>query len=271
MLVYCILSPIQPVILLRVLTFRRVIPHHEGVAVARFSYQQYELMVEAYRKAPGNAAAAARAAGIKDYRTAMRAWRGGYSGPKWFRAIEEVLAEEKWEIRQRAMQLEAQQASEAAAARDGHAKARKDAVEEHAREAQAARAAMSTGLGVLAVAGSLSKSIVKVAKRAGEIIDDQASTMSAGDALAILSEYSKLAAQTSLIVKRAMEITRMHLGRPGDHAKTGNPTVDADRAVEMLGNEEAIERAASDLFEGRMTPEAMLLLESMRFGEQASN
>lgn len=230
------------------------------MASAKITKDQYDKLVEAYRDKPQVYTHAAKAAGV-DHRTARRAWLEGWDRPGWARPIAAVLKEEQTRIRAKLAEEEAARAKEGAARREVQAQAKVDAIEEHAREAQAVRGAMNTAITVLATAAQLSKAHVALGETVAKGILKEAAegTLPWEKALVLLKQLTWMSGQATTLVKAAVEILRKHTGDPLDHgAESAAPStqVDADRMVAAMGGEDQLKKAIQDLLEGRMTPEA---------------
>lgn len=168
-----------------------------------------------------------------------------------------------------AREEEAKRAIADAQVRLDRKEARGDAVDEKARELQAARSTMSSAMTALGVVGLLSRPILRLAERLAKVLDGSVEGMGQAEAFELLRQYSVLSASTSLVAKRAMECARLVAGPPGKHAGTSGgdiketgAIVQPERALDFLGSSERVTRAAKDLYEGNLTPDALLLVES---------
>ena len=253
----------------------------------RLSEAQWKLLLEAFRLKPGNAEHAARHAGV-DPRTAKRAWQGPpWDNPPWAtRSAQEVLDDEKMEVRVQVRLKEQADAQRGAAEREKVAEATQDALAERGRELQAARSTLSAAITTLAILGQLAEPTLMIAKRAAQVLRGQADSMTFDQAKEVLKLYAEVAREASLVAKRSIEIGRLLVGHP--HKVTGHrlaprglvvdgpgvrvpssaeTSVAVDRALEALKTPARVKQATEDLFRGNFTDDVLLLVESQGFSD----
>lgn len=237
------------------------------------SREAWDALVAAYREKPGEYARAARAAKVGT-QAARAAWLRGFTRPLWAqRPISEIIEEERIERRAEVRARELAHALAADERRKLRAEAVLDAEEERLREAQAVRAAMSSGISILAAAGALSNAMLPVIARSAQAIS--ASSMSASEAMKAIRSLAYVGAAAGGIVRNAMELTRIHLGDPlgivgappppgpGVGARpAAGPTLDADLVLESFGGDVArFQAAAMALAQGDLTDDALRVAE----------
>ena len=246
------------------------------MARCRLTLEQYRRLLEAFREEPGNAARAARIAEV-DPRTALRAWHRGWIAPPWARCIEQVVDEEHIAVRARARELAREEERKTALAdatvRIEKREARADAVDDRARELQASRSTLSGAMTALGVVGLLSKPVLRLAERLAKLLEGEIDKLNRDEAFALLSQYNVLLSHTSLVAKRAVETARLVAGAPqriiGHKVLDGTSEIpiQPEKALDFLGSPERVARAAKDLFEGNLTPDALILVESQAIDE----
>lgn len=204
----------------------------------------YDALVQGFAAHPGNAAAAARAAGC-DPRTAKRAWVIGWPQYEWARPIKTVIAEQQAAARALAEQREREREQ---AEREGHrqaaanvaTKAMMDAAREREVDGQVARAAKQNALAAQATAMNLLKRGHKISE---ELTVDELRKLSTRDrvrALKVIAEFAQTATLTS---EAAIKLERTIMGEPD--AIVQHQHVHVDVAPEEMGD--TIERAQAAL------------------------
>lgn len=243
---------------------------------ARIAFEDYQKLVEVFRRFPGNGAKAAAETGL-DARTCLRAWREGWPSPDWCRKpIEQLFEEEEIAARARVREEEERVRREREAARVATITAASaNATDDRAKELQASRSTLSTALTALGVAGLLSRPMIKLAEKVAKAIeadlDKPDANFDRAGALELLRQYNVLTANASLVAKRAIEAARLVAGKPqklvGVMQAPKEQPIRAEKAVELLGSPEEVEAAAAELYAGNLTPRALLLVESQAFEE----
>lgn len=247
---------------------------------ARISFDDYQRLIEVFRKWPGNGAKAAAETKL-DARTCLRAWREGWPSPEWAKKpIEQQFEEEEIAARAKVREEEERARREREAARTKTlSAATADATDDRARELQAARSTLSSAMTALGVVGLLSRPVIKLAEKVAKLLEQDlerpdASFDRAG-AMEILRQYNVLVANASLVAKRAVEAARLVAGKPQKlvgvmSAPPKEEPIRAEKAVELLGTPEEVAAAAAELFAGDLTPRALLLVESQAYEDSAT-
>lgn len=183
-------------------------------------------LLQAFRRRPGVAAPAARAAGC-DRRTAAKAWSKGFQrkGIKelYRRPFKDILAEEQEEIRAR-IQADETAAEKLATAvevqRRGVARtdAIEDLTEERVQEAQLVRQARAGTIILLTTvtqtAAGLNKLAAKIKVALEEAAEGEVGMKEAQQAMGLMAKLTTSLRQCNDAGQRAMEMSRLLLGEP---------------------------------------------------------
>ncbi len=172
----------------------------------RLQDEKFEALLQAFRDAPGNFAAVARAVGI-DPRTARRAWAPGSPGR---RPIRDLVTEEQAQARvqlhreaSRVVHPEADERMTAAA------RVRQDAADTAKREAGLARLQQQAALVLLA---SLTPVARDFAVRFGARMVSEVDTMSQAEGARALRVLADVIREASAVGREAVETERLRLG-----------------------------------------------------------
>jgi len=199
---------------------------------------------------------------------AKRTWEQGWPElirtHPYARAISTVIEEEKVAARALVYEEEAGAAGRAAQLREDQRRAKQDAQDQRTREARATRAALNTGMGLLGLAGELSKSMLPVVRKTAEALEVPGVVMAPGEVLNLMRRLAWIGQASVGVIGRAMELERLRLGKPEKIlGMTGVvEEFDADRAVELLGSEAEVKNAMRDLIDGNMSERAAMLIEA---------
>jgi DNA-binding transcriptional regulator YdaS (Cro superfamily) len=191
-----------------------------------FTDERAEALLAAFRRAPGVAAAAARAAGC-DPRTASKAWNVGLKthaiSSHYHRPFSEILAEEQEEIRARLIREEREAerlAVEAEVRRKGvvREEAVGDLTEERKQEAQLVRQARGSAIlllnSVTQTAAGLNKLAAKVKIALEEAAQGEVTMKEAQQIVSLMGKLTTCLRQSNDAGQRAMEMSRLLLGEP---------------------------------------------------------
>lgn len=142
-----------------------------------------------------------------------------------------------------------------------------DAVEERAKEARGARAALSTSLLMLGNISAFVSVSGSVARATAEKLlqEVQAGSIGAADGFRYLTRLDNLSKSALTQLEQAMRIVRLHLGEPDSTIGIMSPVgstweVDGSTAVSVLG-EERLKAAVIDLANGKISTDAELLID----------
>lgn len=220
--------------------------------------------MKSYREQPNAHAAASRQAKV-DIRTARRAWRKGWDNPEWARrGIQDLLEDERLSVRDRLVRDEEKQAQAATKLRTQRQRAKLDAIEERAKEAQAVRAAMANAMGLLGMSAQLAQGAAPLIQQAARKRASEGD-MEWKEAVKLTSQLSNIGLRASTIMKTSMEMLRLHTGDPqqiiGVAGMEQSHQVDAAATAQAMGGEEVLKKAINDLLDGNMTDEAQRLVE----------
>jgi len=222
--------------------------------------EEHAQLVEGFRKAPGNASAAARHAGVgRD--TAARYWRKGAAGCPDIRAkpIETIIAEEQELARARLLELEKEtvrlaQELEAKRRMEVSAAAQKDATDARVAEGQIVRMARGAATALLANLTTIAKGSAKIGQKVGRQLETMANNpadLKHGelvDMVRIVGTLTTALRQANDAAKQAMEMERLLLGEPSAFVQHNHHLVDVsvDEAERRLqAGLRAMERAKS--------------------------
>lgn len=233
----------------------------------RFTDERAERLLEAYRRRPGVAQAAARAVGC-DRRTATKAWNEGFThrsvSPKYQRPFKDIIEDEQAEARAR-LQREAVEAHELAVKNEAHRRgvSQEDAIqhltEERTQEAHLvrnARAATIVLLNTVAqISGGLNKLGGKVKGALEEASKGEIGMREAQSALTLMTKLTTSLRQCNDAGQRAMEMSRLLLGEPQKiigHAHLEGVTVDEakERVAAAARAVKALEGMSDEVGEG---------------------
>lgn len=245
----------------------------QGNTGKRITPEIYELLLESYRVAHENVAAAARAADCTR-RTAKRAWETGWDYD-WAPPIKDVIEQEQIMARARVEEEEERppEPTEAPASstRDQYLAAQEDRAraKEHAIRARAEEGRMIEGArkSVMQVEGAnlkLGKGIQLLAARVAKALEEMAELkgkrFNLADGIAILKSYSTMVRDAAQSAKVAVDMERLHLGEATQIIGTPTNFDDADEATllhELRKGIEVMEAAAEDAANEEAPPEAV--------------
>lgn len=202
-------------------------------------------------------------------KTAKRAYFEGWPKPEWaVTPIIEYVEEDQKAARVKLALDDAHTARKGARHRAEKELARLDAIEEHAREAQVVRAALSNTMSGFAVLGVLSKACVPIAEAARDqvIREARAGNLSWKECFTILLKIANLGEKATRQLREAQAAIRLHLGKPErligvtDEKPTQSHELDALAAIADLGEEE-VKQACLDLAQDRISPAVERLIE----------
>ena len=194
--------------------------------------EMHAKLLEAFRREPGNFAAAARSAGL-NARTAKRGWERGWPGR---RAVRDVLAEEQLAaraaLRREQLRAEREAAGELAA---------EDAAAMRAAELRISRAAQGLALAAVApvvrlqrVAGALAEKLEKM----------DTSTLKPLEVVGVLRQVTSTGRELVELMHKSLEVERLRAGDPS--VIVGLKPMQPDAPVsldEMAAEVEAAQRA----------------------------
>lgn len=167
-------------------------------------------LTEAYGRAPGNASAAAKAAGC-DHRTARRGWAVGW--PKQgFRPIQEVISERQQAARALALQRDADsRQADYQAAKDIAERARLDAAREREQDGHLARTAKNNALAALATGANLLKRGFKISQ---DLRDEDLQELPPKDRVRALKVIAEFVREATAAADAAVKLERLIMGEP---------------------------------------------------------
>lgn len=179
---------------------------------AMISREKWDALVEAFRRRPGNKAAAAKAAGVTR-KTAIRAWDRGYlNTAEWAEPIKDVLAREQVIARARLARVAAGEEMATAVAEA----ARLDASAQRREEAAIVRESRVGSMVLLRTVSQLAVSVQPLIHRLAAILDDRASdpNTTAEEILEVLEQVGRFARDANRCGETAVRLERLMLGEP---------------------------------------------------------
>lgn len=210
----------------------------------RINQEAYELLLESFRNAHGNVAAAARAAGVHR-RTAKRGWDKGWDFD-WAPPIKDVIEQEQIMARARVEEEEERppEPTEAPAsstrdqylaAQEDRAKAKAHAIRARAEEGRMIEGARKSVMQVEGANLKLGKGIqllaARVAKGLEEMADLKGKKFNLAEGIAVLKSYSTMVRDAAQSAKVAVDMERLHLGEATQIIGTPTNFDDADEAT----------------------------------------
>lgn len=182
---------------------------------SRIDQEFYDLLLEAFRRAPGVLARAANAASC-DTRTAKRAWVEGWPD-RGFRPINEVVEEEMSAARARLKDVRSSEIAEANREKErvnerNSVAARDDAITSRTEEAQTVRAARHNSMALLLTTQRMLRAGSKLAESIESEIAN--SKMNPARAMAFFQAMASTARQANETAKLAIAMERSLLGEP---------------------------------------------------------
>ncbi len=208
----------------------------------------YDLLLQGFREAPGNASHAAKVAGC-DRRMAKRGWEEGWPAASWARPIRERIHEERQAARAQAATLE-REAQEAQASE--RAKAAREAAEVLAQEGQLMKVGRNDVLGVLVIAAQMLPAMRALAERlkdqllnpALDPVTGQPAPLNPKEVLAIFRGYAAIAGRGVDAATKLIELERLRRGDPSEILRIDvEPASLEDATAELAAASDALARA----------------------------
>lgn len=214
-------------------------------ASKHISREQYDALVEAFRRRPGSISACAREVGVA-YTTAFRYWTRGGAYP-WAKPIQPIVEGEQ-EAARALMREEADAARDARMAeaeargrelgREDAIAAREDKRDSLRREARIVRASRQNAEAFLEVAATLLGATCEIrdhvmdAIRTGKLRDRILADPAQG--LALLRELSRIIADAQTVARTAVELEHLTLGDPRSQGTSSVEIQTSDEAIVII-------------------------------------
>lgn len=234
-----------------------------------YTRELYEILLSAFREAPGNYAHALRASGMSDRKAMRRVWEKGWRNLPWARPIKVVLEEEQKEAllevaRQRELEREERDRQREAV--------RQEAIKSRVEEGQAADIARRNSIAAMAAAAPLLRGAVRLAARLQVELEKPDSKVGqdperAAKLILDIARANKFASESA---HRAVVMSRLITGRPTDIL--GIP--DAASDVDEMSMEECLEelqRSVDDAQRAMRSAVAPRELKVIEGGKQAAD
>jgi hypothetical protein len=200
--------------------------------------EQWHVLLDAYRREPGNHTAAARTAAC-DRKTARKLWEHGDARNPWSaRPIREVLLGERQAASARAAAAAAMAAAPATS--DEVRRSREAAIEIMAEEAKLLRYARTNAQALLDLTTILSATAIKLAKRVEVTLESEEflKGMTLAQALLTLNRVAGIVQKGIYVAQSVTGLERDVFGPPEERAGRGAP------GKRKITNEEALESLA---------------------------
>jgi hypothetical protein len=172
--------------------------------------EQYELLCDAYRKDPGNYAAAAKYAGV-GVRSAQSAWDIGWKRRTWAKPIRLLIAQEQEQAR--AFREERQRA-ELQGEADRQVQTRLDAINARTEEGIGSKRTRTNALNISVVASKLVVVADKIVAEINRRVDTGVINLPLDELRRLVLTASTMIQRAGQVMITALQIERIVLGEP---------------------------------------------------------
>lgn len=213
--------------------------------------ERYNAVQAAFVEFPAEFAKVARLTG-EDHRTVRTLWDRGWPSFEWAVPISRGVTNEG----RRAASVSPPPSTPLMTA---------DAYDQAAREVQATRGALQSGMALLATASRLLKACQPSLERAAKNLNDPNRKHSDREAFLFVRRLAYVTDRSVSVIQKAMTLERLRVGAPESiigvvHSQ--REVFDPVKARRTLGSDDEIRGAIIDLANGEMTERAILLIEA---------
>jgi len=232
-----------------------------------YTRELYDILVAAFREAPGNYAHALRRSGMSDRKAMRRVWEKGWKNLPWARPIRLVLEEEQRDALLEVARLKEREREEQERRRE---EVRAEAIKSRVEEGQAADLARRNSIAAMASMRPLLVGIHKLAPRLEAVLSDpqlKVDPEKAAKLILDISRASKFAGETA---HRAIVMSRLILGKPTDILGIGGAADDVDdmSMEQCLEELKVIEQEAREALTTAAAPRELTVIQG---GKQAAD